>query len=169
MERIKVIKGTPIYTYRSISSLDPIPNLIIKEMEYDSDNNITYVRLKKKTIRIELLCSIVIIFCIAFTIMNYNGISIKCNYNSLVNYYDNKLFLNWQNPNENSIDITFELVDSTDIIYTVTLSPGESITSIDIEEPKDKYFCNINSKYLFKEMSESVSLIVINRELKQGE
>lgn len=166
MKKIKVIKGTPIYTYRSTRSLDPIPDLIVKEMVYNEDENITYVRLKRKTIWIEFLCSIIIIYCVTLSIINYNNISIKCNYNSLVNYYDNKLFLNWQNPLENTIDVTFELVDGKDVIYKITLTPGESKTYIDLESVETKYTCTMSINLFNKTVTENVTLTVINRELK---
>jgi len=166
MKKIKVIKGTPIYTYRSTRSLDPIPNLIVKEMIYNEDENITYVRLKRKTIWIEFLCSIIIICCVILSISNYNNTSIKCNYNSLVNYYDNKLFLNWQNPLENTVDITFELVNGKDVIYKITLAPGESKTYIDLESVEPKYTCTMSTNVFNKTVTENVTLTVINRELK---
>ena len=166
MKKIKVIKGTPIYTYRSTISLDPIPNLIVKEMVYNEDENITYVRLKRKTIWIEFLCSIIIICCVTLSIINYNNISVKCNYNSLVNYYDNKLFLNWQNPSENTIDITFELVDGKDVIYKITLTPGESKTYIDLDSVATKYTCTMSINLFNKTVTENATLTVINRELK---
>lgn len=164
MEKIKVIKGTPIYVYRASMSLEPIPKLIVKEMAYDDEKNITYVRLKRRTVWTELICSILIICCVTLAIMNYGGMSIECNYNSLVNYYDNKLFLNWKNPSENSFDITFELLDNDEVIYKEVLKPGESITYIDLDSPKSKYKCEISSKVFSKTVSDIVTLTVINRE-----
>lgn len=160
--RVKIIKGTPIYVYRGKQLLEKDPKLIYRKMLYDESKNITYVYLGHKQYKIEFLAMLIIILCVFINVIALPKFSIKCNYNSIVDYYDGKLFLNWNNPNDN-ISLQFTLYDGDEVIYEELIPPHSSRTYIQLNTIADKYECEISTQIYKYKVKETVTLMVLDR------
>lgn len=159
MQVTKVIRGTPIYVYRKTQYLDKPDNLIPTKLEYSEVENITYVYLKKRTHIVEILCSLIILICVIFS-LTFKGQSITVNYNNLVIYYNEQLYVNWHNPDASVSDVEFSLCKDNNEIYNIVLSPGETVTTIPITNCSDKYDLLITAEWLGKEYSTTEKISV---------
>ena len=164
MTRVKIIKGTPIYLYKGTQYLEKPEKCNTKRMLYDENENITYIKCVKQNYVYELLCCIIILGCVIFNNFIYEKPVIDFKYNSIVQYYDDKLFLNLTNPDTNEIPITVELVDNNDVVNKFTLNPGFSIVSVSIDNPKDNYVLRLSCKYMFFNITDEVNISVVRKD-----
>lgn len=164
MEKTKVIKGTPIYVYKGTLYAEPIKGLKYGKMLYNDKDNCTLVHMKRYSILLDVLCLTIILLCVLLNTLYIHKYSIDCNYNSVVNYYDNHLYLNWNNPVTNKNKLKYELLYDDDVIYDCILNPGESIIRIPYNNPYDTYTCRISTKALGLNKEQVVDIKIINRE-----
>lgn len=164
MEKTKVILGTPIYVYKGTLYAEPLKGLKYSKMLYNKYDNCTLVYMKKYGILLEILCSIAILLCVLLNILYIHKYNIDSNYNSVVNYYDNHLYLNWNNPITNKSTLKYELLYGDEVVYECLLNPGESVIRIPYSIPYDTYICRISTEVFGLEKEEYVNIKVISRE-----
>lgn len=166
MNKTKVIKGAAIYLYHGkqyLSIEDAPKELLIKSMLYDEDAGITYVKLKHKSYLYEIIILTIISICVYISII-HNRFDVTVYASSLVTYYNGNLYLNWQNPEENTEAVTMQLYDGNTEILSMTLQPGESYIMHDIDYPSDRYTVYASIDNLFRTVSDSMDVVVLNKD-----
>lgn len=163
MKTTKVIKGVPIYCFHGKQCLEKPNKLVCGKMVYNDEENITYVHMHRKRYIIETLSVLIILLCILFTHKYKLHDEIQVKYNSIVNLYNGILYLNWLNPEDNHIDITYSLYDNESLILSRTLEPGEYLLTTEYTPNSDTLQLTISVKRLGKVVEDNVSLRVINR------
>lgn len=164
MKATKVIRGTPIYIYHGTQYLDKPDNLVYAKMKYDEVENITYVYLKRKKYIVELLCTIIISICVYLTLTGRTEQIIDANYNNLIVYYNDNLYVNWSNPIYNKYEVSFKLYDGSTHVLSRTLQPGETLTTTRLDECVDRYSLVISAIVYGKDVSTTVTVNVMNKE-----
>lgn len=164
MTKVKIIKGTPVYLYRGTQYLEKPEKCKIKSMMYNEEENITYVKCSKPNYIYEILCALVIIGCVIFNNFIYEKPVLDFQYNSVVQYYNESLYLNLTNPESNEYPLHVEIRDGENVVNSVSMQPGTSIITIGVEDVKDKYTLRVSCKYLFTEVYEDVTISVVRKD-----
>lgn len=166
MIKTKVIKGKPIYILKGSQYIDRPDNTNIKSMMYDEETNLTYVKLSKPNIIMEVLCSIIILFCVLSNIFFVHNSSVNIRYNNIVTYYDNKLYLNLKNEEDSLYKVSYKLVDEGVIINEGYMKPGDSVVSIDIENIKESYKIIFEFNTLTEHKIQEEKIMVLNKSIE---
>lgn len=165
MTKVKIIKGTPVYLYKGTQYLEKPEKCNIKSMQYSEEDNITYVKCSKPNYIYEILCALIIIGCVLYNQFVYEKPVIDFKYNSVVQYYNNDLYLNLTNPSTNEYPLTVELMFGDELIQTMTMQPGSTIITLGIDDGvKDHYTLRVTCKYLIFKTQEEVNISVMRKD-----
>lgn len=126
----QIIRGRPLYLYKGRQYLDMPPGCVIKRIEYEDNSNKCLVYCKKPAIIVELLCLCIIIGCVIVNILYLHHAEYNVYYNSLTIHYDDKLYLNLHNDENNLSSVTVDLVGGNEVINSFVLNPGDTLVSI---------------------------------------
>ena len=164
MGKNTIIKGRPVYLYKKAQYIDKPAGTFIKRIKYDEESNRSYVYCGKRSVIVEVLCSIVIIACVVANLFFTKSYHALIRYNSVAYYYDDKLYINMLNESENRYDITATFYDAGEVVTSFVLSPGQYMTAIGIEDPKSSYTVEVTCKTPLKTYKESTLISVVIRE-----
>ena len=164
-EKVKFVKGSPVYVLRGIQYCEKPDNTIIKKMMYCEQDNLTYIYLKRNKAIIELLCLLIIVLCIAITLV-YSPGKIYISYNDKPDYYNGYLNINLVNDKLSSYPVICEVFINGNSVKEITLKPSEALYTISLNEyPKDVYIVVIYEYPIFP-LEESYKLKVVERSIE---
>lgn len=161
MEKVKLIRGRPIYLYKGSQYIEKPEKTIVRKMRYSKDDGITYIYLKRVSHLYEILSILILIGLVLYNQTITHGLQMAVRYNSLVNYYHGMLQVNIHAEVTNPIEIRYTIDE-----YSGVLQPGESLISLYIDNPKNRYTVIFSYDTLLGERSFDVEFTVINRDLK---
>lgn len=162
--KVKIIKGTPIYLYKGTQYLEKPDKCKIKSMDYNADENITYVKCTKNNYIYEFICIVIILMLVFYNNFIYQKPIINFQYNSVVQYYKGDLYLNLRSDDTNKYDITVKLKHDDEVISTMIISPGNTIVTVGVEDVKEHYVLELSCKYLLREVNEEVPITVVKKD-----
>lgn len=126
----KVIRGKPIYVYKGTQYFEMPEKTVVKRVDYDAESNRSIVYCKKERFIIETLSLMVVVACVIINRVYIHHTEYTIRFNSTSYYYNEKLYLNLYNDEENPFSITVTVISDDEEIYTGDLSPGEYLISI---------------------------------------
>ena len=163
--KTKVIRGTAIYMYRGSQYVEVPDNMYINKMVYIESENVTYCYMKKKSILLEILCSIVVICCIVTNILVIKDNTETIYYSSVATYYNGNLYLNLKSKEGNMKTFNYSIVYDDVVVTQGVVLPGSSIITVAISEPKDYYDLVIEYKNGFLPVKRVMKLQVDNKDI----
>lgn len=163
MNNNKVIRGKPEYIYRKSIYLEMPPKTVIKRVVYDKDTNISTVYCKKPSLILECVCAVIILLCVCMNQLYLHHATNSIMYNSTSYYYDGGLYLNIYNDDKNNFDLGISLYDNDVCVYSDTLSPGQYLIRIDVDEFKPRYTLEFSYRTIIREHKDSVQIMVIRK------
>lgn len=169
MNKVKIIRGRPIYIYKRTNYMYKPDKTIVYKMLYNSDDNITYVYCKKPSILLEVICILICLCCVFVNRQYLHGLSVDIHYNNIATYYNGCLYLNLMSGETNNIIVHYELKDNSETIAEGYLNPGDLIISVPINNICDRYTLVVSYKILFYEKEETSNIIVLNRDIEMEE
>ena len=158
MQKVKVIKGTPLYHYRKSILLDKPSNLIIKKMLYDKDENITHVYLRHRNYTYDIMCLILILTITYFMVSNKTDNDVLFYYNNVVVYYNGYLYANIKNSEDSKYDISYTIGNQGKEISSGILKPGDYLTRLQVDNPSDDYELTLSYTTWLKTYTEELKL-----------
>lgn len=163
--KTNVIKGRAVYYYRGSQYIDIPDNMYIKKMIYKEEDNATYCYLKKRGFLVELLCTAIMIGCVMFNNVIYDNATQVLHYNSIVTYYDGKLYVNLKSEEGNIHSLDYKISTGETVIREGTLLPNNSLIYVEVENPSDYYELVITYKSGFLPITKSYKLTVDNKDI----
>ena len=162
--KVKIIKGTPIYLYKGTQYLEKPNKCKIVSMDYNADENITYVKCTKNNYIYECVCIAIILALVFYNNFIYQKPTINFQYNSVVQYYDGDLYLNLRSDSSNKCNILVKVKYNDEIVSTMTIAPGTTIVTAGVEDAKDHYILEVSCKYLLRTVVEEVPITVVRKD-----
>lgn len=159
MENVKVVKGRPVYVLKGSQYLEKPDKTRVAKMMYSEDEGVTYIYLKKLSSWYEVVCILIMVALVLFNRMYVHKLHVSVKYNSLVNYYNGKLYLNITADESNSYDIKYTIGE-----FSGMLKPGESLLTLDVDNPDSNYEIMFSYDTLLNSNSFSVNVSVVNRD-----
>ena len=170
MKRTNVIRGKPIYKYRKSQYVYQPDNTSIRKMKFDEENNTTYVYCFKPTVLPELFLISIMILLVIVNVFWLHNQNIKIYYNEYTTYFNGTLYLNLTSDKSNNYEVNYSLLDSSgnDIAGGI-LYPGDSIITININNPEEEYIVRLKYRTLLTEREIPLKIIVDNKDVKSIE
>lgn len=169
--KTKIIRGRPVYIYKRSQWLEQPEKTIIKSMNYKPEENITYVKVGKPSIIIELISFIIIFTCIAINIMTGWGTNLlKVRFSSVPVYYNDNLYINIY-VEKSMHDVTYTIKsDEDDVIITDTISEGDSVITVPLDKYKEKLTLILETdNILGGKVTDEYKLTIIDKEIRNEE
>lgn len=106
------------------SYIDKPKNCYKLGMYYDSENNITYIKMKRVTYFIEMFCALIGIACLLIILLyKSNSVVLECT--QIATYYDNTLFLNLRNSDKSEFSVICRIYVNGEFCEERILDSGE--------------------------------------------
>ena len=163
MRNDKVIRGRPEYYYRGSRYLEMPDNTIVKRVVYNEKDNVSRVYCGKRSKIIEVACALIIVGCIGVNRLYLHHLDYNIHYTSLCYYYSGSLYLNIVNDSGNTSDLTVNIMDGEEVLYSGVLEPGESLISIPIDNVKSSYTVIFSVKTFITTRTEEVTVRVVSK------
>ena len=164
--KTKIIRGCPIYLFRNTQYIEQPKGTIIRSMDYDKENNITYVKCKRPLHLFEFVVIMIMLLLTYYNISNNWGIgSVSIKYNSLGYYYNNKIYINLY-IEKSSYELEYKLYTEDSILAEGYMKEDEYLINVDSSKYIEKVFLDIIVKTpIGKTIKETYKINVINKEI----
>lgn len=168
--KTKIIRGRPVYIYKGSQWLEQPEKTIIKSMVYNQDENVTYVKVGKPSILVELISVLIILGCITINIVtNWGSDLLKVRFSSVPVYYNDNLYINLYVENSTH-DVTYVIKSEDKIIHRDTLSKGDLVVTLPLDNYEEKLVLVLETKNILgSTVSDEYKLTVVNKEISNEE
>ena len=163
--KVNIVRGTPLYKYKSSYVVFPPDGTFVKEMIYDSERNCTEIILKKHTIITEVICSIILIALVVIKFLDINSIN-TIYFDSTPLYYNENLYLNMETSATNFSNFKVIIYNhNNEIIESKTLEKGDSWITVSCDYQKEYVIELITKNVLGIEKSKRCKLNTVSYDL----
>lgn len=158
MEKVKMVKGRPLYIHKKRQYLSKPPKTKVYKMLYNEETGMTLCYCRRDYHFIEILSILIMLCCVYINHFVIDSV-IDVNFSTNADYYDGMLFINVVNNSEVE-GVKLTVLDSSDgIVYEQILNAKDTVPYIKIEE----VFKTYTLKFSYGKEEVSKVIIVTNR------
>lgn len=144
--KVKYVKGSIIYVVGKFQYLERPTKASGSKMMYSPSQNITYIFMKKNSMKIEIACILIMLASLIFLNV-YEVPFTKFYYSENIIFYEDTLYLNIHNGKDSEFEIKCDLYLDSKFVESRYLKQGDIWSTYETDEcPSD---CFIEVKYIY--------------------